>query len=348
MAQDERARVVCIDPHDPELVARIEGQTRDLEIALRWLDQPLGAEPTAAELAQLAHDQTAQFVVVVQPNATAGLDVYVYAAAQHALRTRQVPRPVGAARLAASTVAETAALIVRGELSAVLSGEATIPNPPETPAGPSAEAASQSQSPAAVSSTQSPAQAASLEPAAHGGTGIVLAAGLRASLAAAHHALGGPWLSVSLALSSVELGLAASTTLPNQLHDASVRVALRRHALGIEALARLALAARVELGAGVAIGLAFYPRQTRLGTGSGLRETAASTSWTPTFGPVVGLRWRFVARGGLALRLGLDVNSRPTHFVYDDVSMTSGSVELAKLNVLEPWGLAALFVDLGP
>jgi hypothetical protein len=347
---DGMARVVCIDPHDSELVARITGQTRDLAIQLTWVDEPVGAAAEAQELQHVADRHAADVVVVVQPNAAGGFAVYVYDAAQHQLRARDAPRPPGVERLAASTMAETAALIVRGELSAALSGHAqtrvqavVAESAGRTPTT-APEAAPPAKSRGRATSEQRPTRTA--EEVARRGHRLSLATGVRAELPGAQKLLAGPWLGARLALARVEFGLLASTTLPAALEHDAVGISLRRHALGGEALGLLDLGAHVELGVGAGAGIALYARDTRLLGGGGLAKTPASTSWSATFGPLFELRWRFVRSVGLAARLGVDVNSRPMSFKYEKVGGSGDQVELARFARYEPWAAAALFVDI--
>jgi hypothetical protein len=149
-----------------------------------------------------------------------------------------------------------------------------------------------------------------------------------------------------MALSWVEFGLLASTTLPADLKHDAVVVSVRRHALGGEALGLLDLGTDLELGVGAGAGIVLYTRDTRLLGGAGLVKTPAKTSWSATFGPLLELRWRFVRTVGLAARLGVDVNPRPTSFKYERVGGAGEQVELARFARYEPWGAAALFVDI--
>jgi hypothetical protein len=113
-------RVACVDPGNRELRARIEGQTRDLALQMIWVARQGDAPPGATSLAQIAKRYGARLVVALQPSAAGGSSVYVYDSAQRVLRVRQVPPPRNGDRMAQSTAAETAALIIRGELSAAL------------------------------------------------------------------------------------------------------------------------------------------------------------------------------------------------------------------------------------
>jgi hypothetical protein len=118
-AQLTAAEVVGAAPHDAELVARVSGQTRDLPLHLRWAELALDAHPSSAQLSTAAREQHAEFVVAIRGNASAGQTVYVYDAKHDALRTRRMA-PSKRDRMSRSAAAETVALIVRGELNALL------------------------------------------------------------------------------------------------------------------------------------------------------------------------------------------------------------------------------------
>jgi hypothetical protein len=112
------ARVVGIDPHDAELVKRVDGQTQDLPITWRWL-----LTNVAIDLAAVARDQHADLVVQVERERHGGRVVNVYDAKRKQLRTRAAPQPQHAERFSASTAIEAAALIVRGEIKAALAAD---------------------------------------------------------------------------------------------------------------------------------------------------------------------------------------------------------------------------------
>jgi hypothetical protein len=348
-------RVVCVDPHASELRARIEGQTRDLPIRLAWVDEQLPANIEAAQLQQLADRYPADLVVVVQPNAAGGLSVYVFEVRQRQLRVRDAPLPEGVERLANSTLAETAALIVRGELAAAIGARTPTPATAEQAvARPAGETPSAPRNDKPQPATAPPAAHGTDEPKLVGPAGgrvdrqfsqhgLVLAAGVRAGLPGSDALLWGPWLGAHLAVSWFELGLVASTTLPADLQRDTVGIAVRRHALAAEVRGRLAVTDSLELAVGLEAGFAAYARKTRLQTNAELTTTPDATSWSVALGPLAELRWRFLPRVGLAARLGVDINPQPTRFVY---RQAGERLALAELAVFEPWAAAALFVDI--
>jgi hypothetical protein len=172
---------------------------------------------------------------------------------------------------------------------------------------------------------------------------LLLAAGIRAGLAASDALLAGPWLGAHWSLSRFELGLVAGTTLPAELQRDAVRIAVRRHSLAVEVRVRMEVANNWELALGLEAGIAAYARETRSSIQASLATTPDATAWSAALGPLAELRWRFVRGVGLALRLGIGVNPQPTRFVY---RQAGERLEVAKLAVFEPWAGVGLFVDI--
>jgi hypothetical protein len=328
-------RVVCVDPQDSQLVARIQGQTRDLGISIEWVREPASAAPAATQLADLARRSAADFVVSVQPSAAGGLTVYIYGAAHAALRQRDVPLPHDSERLAASTMAETAALIVRGELSAAL-------------ASAKEEAEAQTHVPAKVpvvapqkATPPTPPVKPAPEPDERA---LSLAASVRVSAPGAGLVLGGARFGVRYRWSAVELGIAFGTTLPAELQRDALSVSLRRHDAQLEAFGQLHLARELALLLGAGAGVVVYARTTR-STDSSSMKTPDHPSWSALLGPIAELRWRFAHSVAATARVGVDFILQPTRFTAHNPDGTSTS--LGDLAPYEPWAALGLVVDIG-
>ncbi|HET8937967.1 MAG TPA: hypothetical protein VFN67_31200 [Polyangiales bacterium] len=110
---------------DAELLARIRGQTRDLPISLITDASPALSRPSAARLQNIANEHAADFVVSVEQEPSGARVVYVLDARASELRVRAAPAPQRRHRFARSAVAETVALIVRGELADALAARAS-------------------------------------------------------------------------------------------------------------------------------------------------------------------------------------------------------------------------------
>ena len=328
-------RVVCVDPEDSQLVARIQGQTRDLGLRIEWVREPPSVAPVTTQLAALARRSAADFVVSVQPSAAGGLTVYVYGAAHAELRQRDVPLPRDGERLAASTMAETAALIVRGELSAAL-------------ASAKEEAEAQARVPATVpvvapQKPAPPAQPPAQPEARLDEHALSLAASIRVSAPGEGLVLGGARLGVRYRWSDVELGLAFGTTLPAELKRDALSVSLRRHDAQLEAFGRLRLARGLALLLGAGAGVVVYTRTTR-STDSSSMKTPDHASWSALLGPIAELRWRFAHSVAATARVGVDFILQPTHFAAQNADGTSTA--LGNLAPYEPWAALGLVVDI--
>jgi hypothetical protein len=326
--------VVCVHPQDSQLVARIQGQTRDLGIDISWLPDEARGVPSAPQLAALAQRSSADYVVVVQPSAAGGLTVYVYDAARKLLRQRAVPPARDGERLAASTMAETAALIVRGELSAALANEEEAN---ETRASTPAPA------PPAPAPTPPPREAPPPQEAPRAQPVLSLAAAIRVSAPGAQLWLGGAGLGVRVGWSAFELGAALGTTLSADLQQDALRVSLRRHDLELEAFGKLQLARQLALLLGAGAGVVAYTRKTQ-STGSTQMKTPDNTSWSALLGPRAELRWQFAHSVAAAARLGVDFIPQPTHLAYQNPDDTRAS--LGELAAYEPWAALGLVVDI--
>lgn len=392
-AQPTAADVVGAAPHDSELVARVTGQTRDLPLHLRWVELALDARPSAAQMALAAREQRADVVVAIRGNAATGQTVYVYDAPHDALRTRRVA-PSKHDRMSRSAAAETVALIVRGELRALLAdreaeaerereraastaavsgtsgtttgsggpasggstdaaanGGSTARTPPPTPSRPTRNEA-QHQS----ATRETGSEAGKVEPdeneagsqltaanpfagALDGPLALALAAGMRASLPIADHAMWSPSLALQLRLAHVGIELHGSTSFTAHLEQDSVRIGLRRHAFGGAVFASWRVGNDIDVAFGPALDLAFVQRTT-LATGDDFMKTADRTWTTLTLAALADLRWRLLPRVGVSVRIGLDFPLHPLLFAYGE------GRQLARQHSVEPWALASLFVDI--
>jgi hypothetical protein len=134
-AQTNTYRLVLVQPDNSELIPRVEGQTRDLGVTLQIA--PSGwSSGSAEQAARVATERGADFVARVQRSSQGVLEVRVYAARLRSLRARNVPSHARSDRLTTSAELEAAALVLRGELSALIEAEreaATTAAPGGTP-----------------------------------------------------------------------------------------------------------------------------------------------------------------------------------------------------------------------
>lgn len=121
-AQPKNYRLVLVQPENSELITRVKGQTRDLSVTLQvaaggWSS---GAPEQAAAVAA---EHGADFIARIQRSSQGVFEVRVYAAGQRSLRARIVPAHARSDRLTTSAELEAAALVLRGELTALIQAE---------------------------------------------------------------------------------------------------------------------------------------------------------------------------------------------------------------------------------
>ena len=80
--------------------------------------------------------------------------------------------------------------------------------------------------------------------------GFTLALGVRAALAAEDRVFVGALLALALRFQRVELGLSASTSLPDTLETQALQVTLREHSASAELMLRIPLTSQLELSVG--------------------------------------------------------------------------------------------------
>ncbi|MEY4577171.1 MAG: hypothetical protein RL701_1874 [Pseudomonadota bacterium] len=336
-------RVVCVDPQDAELRARIRGQTRDLALEFVFV-----AETANADLALFAERNAASFVVEVRALTGGVREVSIYDAVTRELRTRRAEPPGRAERFSHSAVAETIALIVRGELTAALSARESAENqaPPATTNAPPLTTPAPARTPTVPAADSGGATRAPKGPADVSPRLFTLAAGIRASLPGAGRVFVSPELSARLRVTPVVIGLTVNTALRSRANVGGFNIDLYKHSLSVEALGVFALSAApaLELALGLNAAAIMY-RRAQAATGDARWEpTDGKTSLSASLGALSELRWSFTHSFGLSVRVGLDVNLRPLWL------QTAGSPEmtneLSYLQRLEPWAALHLFADL--
>jgi hypothetical protein len=331
---EEAQRVLLIAPADAELTARILGQTRDLGVALEVADDQGPQDAQAAAEAGRAH--AAAIVVWTEAHGAAGLDLFVLEIDTRELRTRRVSTPEKEA-LASSTTAEMAALVVRSELSALLSeikakrerAQAENAAAKNLPASTSAAAAGQDKAP-----PPTPPQAPrpwllsfAYRPSRpfHGTFAHGLALGARRDLA------------------GFALGLSAIGTFPIRLAQAGTEIHLNRLQLRLEGQKRWQVLPSLGLLLGVAASLSIDFRSTKQ-VQAPLVATGDSSTFSGGFGLLGQLEWQFSRPVGLLLGIGADAVPWRTRFIYQDGG--EGGV-VARLSWLDVWALVGFFTRFG-
>lgn len=151
-AQPSSFRLVLVQPENAQLITRVAGQTRDLGVAL--VVAPGGwSSGTVEQAAQVARARGADFVARVHRTSQGVLEVRVYAARQRSLRARNVPSHARSDRLKTSAELEAAALVLRGELSALIEVEREAAQAPPAGSTPNTGTAPSSTPPTTAGST---------------------------------------------------------------------------------------------------------------------------------------------------------------------------------------------------
>jgi hypothetical protein len=326
-------RVLLIAPAEPELLARILGQTQDLGVSLDVTHEPLPQDADSARVQGRARG--AAIVVWSQARGSAGFTLYVLEVDGTQLRTREVSTPEKET-LASSTTAEMAALVVRSELSALLSeiraknelnAASRVPSPgPAQPAARTQASATEGQ----------PTTAPPMRPWA-------VTVAYRPSLPFPKTFAHGFALGVRRDLSRFAVGLSGIGALPLSLSQDATEIRIHRLQIRLEGLMRFPLLSRLELALGLAASVGFDFRSTEKVAPS-MVGTADATTVSGAFGLLGQLEWRFSDRVGTVLGLGADAVPWRTKFVYED---GQGGGVVARLSWLEAWALLGLSVRFG-
>lgn len=331
-AAEDAQRVLLMAPAEAELTARILGQTRDLGVTLEVADGSPPAGREAAGAAGRAHK--AAIVVWPEAHGAAGLDLHVLEVDTGELRTRRVSTPEKET-LASSTTAEMAALVVRSELSALLSElKAKRENPP-------APALKPNEPPPATKAVNQPTATPPPAPVDQPRWRIQLAyrpsRPFRSTFA---HALA---LGLRRDLGGFALGASAVGSLPFTIARAGTEIRLNRLQLRLEAQKYWDVRADLRFALGIAAGVSVDFRSTRK-VSEAMVRTGDATTFSGSFGLLAQLDWLFSERVGLAVGLGADGVPWRTKFVYTDGA--SGG-QVARLSWLDIWALVGFFTRFG-
>jgi hypothetical protein len=272
-------------PHDGLIVERLRGQLADLEDVTLTVDASIPEPTLDAQLASAEHiasDRGARVVVWFVPRGRA-LEVAIATPAEHRLFIREIPPATD------STMAEAAAIAVRGALRAIAAGGTIgIELPASTPHEPEPEAPAPAP-PAPVVAAPFALEASLGWQAALDGGPSPASQALVQRTSLAH----GSW-AASLALA---LGV-PGTWRPAQ--DTALDISRSGALLEIER--RLG----GGLAAGIGAGALIYHRSTTSAP-SGLAPTPSAS--TPAFAATAELSWHahLAHRLGLVVAVGLDV-----------------------------------------
>jgi len=262
---------VILEPVDPALLERVQGQTSDLEWRLDRAEGPAEL-PRALEVARGARVDAVIWFVASDDGS---VRVHVFDARAHRQLERSVSPPAEE-RLASSTTAELSAFIVRSSLQAIAAGR-IIGEPVKTP----------------IPKPVAPRRASPEPPVRPGSdrAGSVDAGGFAVAQGASNVVDLGFWLGVGFEWSRFMGGLSASTTGQTTTSFERATLGLQRQQLTALAGVRWLDTETLELWARLGFGLLLYRRETS-SVDVGLAPTPASVTVSPCATPEILMAWR--------------------------------------------------------
>jgi hypothetical protein len=334
IARADAARVVLLlDPRDPDLAARVEGQSGDLPVKLRVMAAPAAAQPTPAALRALMAEHTADALVWMHATDAGDYTLVVLDASTGETRTRQVQVALGGDVLAASARREALAIVVRAELKALVDREH------EASAAARRDASTPQASVASESRPRASRAAASLVSRSSNDTStqsalrpLRLLGGWDLTWAGPGHVAHAFMLQAGVRLGAFELAIHAAFGWPRTLGDTALSADVARHALTAAVFAQLPLSAATRLLVGVQAGVLLFARTTEVHDPT-LTKTPNQNSVSAAIGPNLSLRWLAFGQAGFELGLSLSAVTAAPRYV---VERSSGGTLRAHDTWLEP------------
>lgn len=353
----ERPAVVLFrEPESSELFARVRGQTRDLAIDLRSVAAAEALRTAGSDAARgaLLAEHGARGAVWIEPSANeSGYEVFVARAPDGRAHARivRLPEANDGDALAQSAALEQLAIVVRGELSALLaeqSSPATVAADATGAAEPAlstapAERVDDASHAAAAAETDAAAAAAAAEAkpsvesaATHDALSplgrVRSYAGWELSWVGSEHLAHALCASGSVAFDSLELAFGVALGLPAELEASSADARVSRHAATLALYYGAPLANRLHVSVGARAGALLFARSTE-GLDPALVKTAADTRFALGVGPSGLLRLRLTGGFGLSLSLSADVVVGAPRYT---VQYAGSRLEIARARPLEP------------
>lgn len=276
-----RLRVIVLVASDADraLLARVRGQTSDLDVDL--VEAPQAAAPASlAEQVKVADGLTRAGGARVAawfelPPRDGRAVVYVSETTSGRVFARVLGGDAGRAAGPDTALLEEAAVVLRGALRALASGavigihrEELLPKPPPRPAV-----------------VARPAVPPSPD------AGVFVAAGWQTALdGASARGLPAATLELGADYAGWEAAMVAGVGLPSEIEDDYATVRLSRHVAALRAGRRFVSARAFELRAGVAAGVAGFDRVT-IGTSEGVRPDRARLTPSLLVSPEIAVGW---------------------------------------------------------
>jgi hypothetical protein len=281
-AAEERAALIVRVAGTPvdALVERIRGQVSDLPIVVRTVELDAPADERARAALRLGREEGAVAVVWLEPLERGALLVCVIASESGELLVRRLDAPTDRADAATSERLETAAVVVRATLEALLeTGRIGAPSSPPSPGAEAPPPPGSAAPPSAPPPRTAPRPASPVRPsraitsrAALGWLAVIdgqTPAGLQ-----------GPLARVEVRRKNVGLGLQAALSLPATIDDGVVQLQLVRTSLGADAVLAWPLGRALAIEGHVGGGITSFHRSTASRPEAGVAGTPDQTAFT--------------------------------------------------------------------
>lgn len=323
-----------LEPGDPELERRVQGQAADLDWTVEMGPKtPLSGGAASLRAAErLGDDRNARVVVWLDP-AGDGWIVNVVDVERGRLLVREVKPEGSVDDLGRSATLEAAALVVRSALRSLAEGGeiGVVPSGAETASNPTGNE-SAAAAPLARPVTKGPSgdTVGGIDPPGSKGereSFVAVEAGWRAVWATAG---GVPYQGATLQLGWIGLrwfaALGGTWGLPATLQAREARLDIRRHQVAVRTGPRFALSNDWLVSTGLGAGLVAFDRRT-VHTAMPFQKTAGATSLSAAIGLAIALHWTPSRHLGLVGSLGADVVPRAPRFAVED---TAGPTEIGR------------------
>lgn len=280
-AAEERAALIVRVAGTPveAFVERIRGQVSDLPIRIRTVELDARADELARAALRLGREEGAIAVVWLEPIEHGELLVRVTASASGEQLVRRLDAPTERADTATSERLETAAVVVRATLEALL--ETGRIGPPSSPPAPGEEPPPPPES--AVPSPRPPRTAPGPAPLVRSSPSFTSRAALGwlavidGQTTAGLH---GPLARLDVRRKHVGIGLQGALSLPATIDDGVVQLRLVRASLGADAVLAWPLDRALTVEGHVGGGIASFHRSTASRPAAGVVGTPEQTAFT--------------------------------------------------------------------
>jgi len=276
-AAEERVALIVRVAGTPvdAFVERIRGQVSDLPIGIRTVELDARADERARAALRLGREGGAIAVVWLEPVEHGALLVRVTASESGEHLVRRLDAPTDRAETATSERLETAAVVVRATLEALL--ETGRIGPPSRAVEPPPPPESAAPSPRPPRTAPGPAPPVRSSPSITSRAALGWLAVIDGQTTAGLH---GPLARLDLRRKHVGIGLQGALSLPATIDDGAVQLRLVRASLGADAVVAWPLGRTLTIEGHVGGGIASFHRSTASRPAAGVVGTPEQTAFT--------------------------------------------------------------------